>query len=266
LLETVSMHNDGKILDQNLDTANKLIAACGAPSEINPERTRGGQKQLWEGFLWNNVPANHIADFFESFITHPKARKVNSALLSDFVRSMAATNELTSWTVALLGGGSGDTHTFASGLTIDKMTKRTADKDIADRYAIGRLLSPRDEAIDLDNAAWSAALARTKEKFNPDAGRQKNGTKPSVPDAPNGPSVRFIRGKGSEAYGVAPAPHRGLLLLYPLDPQQADSEKLASRKDPVMAFGVSFPSSDSGVKVEYAVDHLLWTQEYGPAD
>jgi hypothetical protein len=33
-----------------------------------------------------------------------------------------------------------------------------------------------------------------------------------------------------------------------------------------MAFGVSFPSSDSGVKVEYAVDHLLWTQEYGPAD
>jgi hypothetical protein len=30
---------------------------------------------------------------------------------------------------------------------------------------------------------------------------------------------------------------------------------LAGRKDPVMAFAVSFPSSDSGVKVEYAVDH-----------
>ena len=54
--------------------------------------------------------------------------------------------------------------------------------------------------------------------------------------------------------------------FYPLDPQQAGSEALAGRKDPVMAFGVSFPSSDSGVKVEYAVDHLLWTQEYGPAD
>ena len=149
---------------------------------------------------------------------------------------------------------------------IVKMTKRTADKDIADRYAIGRLLSPRDEAIDLDDAAWSAALARTKKMFNPDAGRQKNGVKPSEPDTPNGPSIRFIRGKGSEADGVAPALQRGLLLLYPLDPQQAGSEALADRKDPAMAFGVSFPSSDSGVKVEYAVDHLLWTQEYGPAD
>ena len=266
LLETVSMHNDGKVLDQNLLTANKLIAACGAPDETNPKRIRGSQEQQWEGFLWNGVAADHIADFFESFITHPKARKVNSALLRDFVRSMAATNELSSWTVALLGGGSGDKHTFAGGLTIDKMSKRTADKDIADRYAIGRLLSPRDEAIDLDGAAWSAALARTKKMFNPDAGRQKNGVKPSEPDTPNGPSVRFIRGKGSEADGVAPAPQRGLLLLYPLDPQQAGSEALAGRKDPVMAFGVSFPSSDSGVKVEYAVDHLLWTQEYGPAD
>lgn len=266
LLETVSMHNDGKILDQNLDTANKLIAACGTPDEPNPKRMRGAQEQQWDGFLWNDVPADHIADFFEAFITHPKARKVNSALLRDFVRSMAATGELTSWTVALLGGGSGDKHTFAGGLTIDKMTKRSADKDIADRYAIGRLLSPRDEAIDLDNAAWSAALARTKKMFNPDAGRQKDGVRPSKPDAPNGPSIRFIRGRGSEADGVSQAPQRGLLLLYPLDPQQAGSDELAGRKDPVMAFGVSFPSSDSGVKVEYAVDHLLWTQEYGPAD
>lgn len=266
LLETVSMHNDGKVLDQNLQTVNKLIAACGAPDEIDPKRVRGSQEQQWEGFLWNDVPADHIADFFESFITHPKARKVNSTLLRDFVRSMAATEELTSWTVALLGGGSGDKYTFSDGLTIDKMTKRTADKDITDRYAIGRLLSPRDEAIDLDNAAWSAALARTKKMFNPDAGRQKNGVKPSEPDTPNGPSVRFIRGKGSEADGVPPAPQRGLLLLYPLDPQQAGSEALAGRKEPVVAFGVSFPSSDSGVKVEYAVDHLLWTQEYGPAD
>lgn len=265
LLETVSMHNDSKILDQNLDTANKLVAACGSPDEINPKRTRGSQEQQWDGFIWNAVSADHIADFFESFITHPKARKVNSALLRDFVCSMAATNELTSWTVALLGGGSGGTYTFTGGRTVS-MAKRSADKDIADRYAIGRLLSPRDEAIDLDGAAWNAALARTRKMFNPDAGRQKNGIKPSEPDAPNGPSVRFIRGNGSEADGVPPAPQRGLLLLYPLDPQQAGSEALADRKDPVMAFGVSFPSSDSGVKVEYAVDHLLWTQEYGPAD
>lgn len=269
LLETVSMHIEDNILDQNLDTTNKLIAACGEPHEVTPKRMRGAQEQEWEGFLWNGVPAQYIADFFDTFITHPKARKVNSALLRDFVNSMATTGELNSWTVALLGAGSsgsGGKHTFAGGLTIERMTKRTAAKDIEDRYAIGRLLSPRDEAIDMDGIAWSAALNRTRKMFNPDAGRLKSSVKPSEPDIPNGPSIRFIRGKGSEVDGVAPAPQRGLLLLYPLDPQKADISALADRKNPIMAFGVSFPTSDSGVKVEYAVDHLLWTQEYGPAD
>lgn len=266
LLETVAMHTDSKTLDRNLESVNKLIAACGTPTETNPKRMRGLQEQRWEGFLWNDVSAEHIAEFFESFITHPKARKVNSALLRDFVRSLAAIGELTSWTVVLLGGGSGDAYTFSGGYAIDSMIKRSARADITDRYAIGRLLSPRDEGIDLDSAAWSAAMTRTRKMFNPDAGRQKDGVKPSEPDTPNGPSIRYIRGKGSEADGVPPAPQRGLLLLYPLDPQQSGSDLFGDRTDPVMAFGVSFPTSDSGVQVEYAVDHLLWTQEYGPAD
>lgn len=264
LLETVSMHSDSKILDRNLDATNKLIAACGSTYEKDPKRKRGDAEHLWNGFLWTGVPSEAIAEFFESFVTHPKARKVNSALLCDFVRSMAATGELTAWTVALLGGGSGGTHTFPDGLTIDAMIKRSADETITDRYAIGRLLSPRDEAIDLDDAAWQSALERTRRAWNPDAARQKDGVKPNQPDVPNGPSIRHVRGKGGD--GAPAAPERGLLLLYPLDPKEAGINAFENRTAPVMAFGVSFPASDSGVKVEYAVDHLLWTQEYGPAD
>lgn len=265
LLETVSMHSDETILQKNLDATNKLIAACGEPHEINPERVRTSQIQKWTGFLWRDIRANHIADFFETFITHPKARKVNSALLRDFVQSMAAAGELTAWTVALIGGGDGGEYDFTNGLKV-KTFQRSANKDITDRYAIGRLLSPRDEAIDLDGSAWNAALERTKKMFNPDAGRQKDGIKPSEPVTPNGPSIRFIRGKGSEPDGVPPSPQRGLLLIYPLDPKLSGIDVLSNIDIPIMAFGVSFPSSDSGVKVEYAVDHLLWTQEYGPAD
>lgn len=39
--------------------------------------------------------------------------------------------------------------------------------------------------------------------------------------------------------------------------------------EPIMGIAVSFPSSDSGVKVDYKVDHLLWKEwegEYGAAD
>jgi hypothetical protein len=264
LLETVSLHKDATILDRNLDVTNRLISSMGAPAEVNPVRKRGAASYPWQGFLWNKVSAETVAEFFESYVTHPKARKVNSALLSDFVRSMEKTSELTSWTVALIGGGTGAPHTFHGALKIDSMLKRTAEPGIRDRYAIGRLLSPRDEAIDLDEAAWKAALDATIRAWKPDPGRQKDGAEPKPPELPNGPAIRRIRGKGAD--GVIAAPERGLLLLYPLDPQQAGVGVFGDRKSPVIAFGVSFPSSDSGVKVEYKVDHLLWEQEYGPAD
>jgi hypothetical protein len=101
----------------------------------------------------------------------------------------------------------------------------------------------------------------TIRSWNPDPARQKDGVEPRPPQLPNGPSIRRVRGEGAE--GVAKIPERGLLLLYPLDPKEAG---LSDTTIPVMAFGVSFPTSASGTKVEYKVDHLLWENEYGPAD
>jgi hypothetical protein len=60
-------------------------------------------------------------------------------------------------------------------------------------------------------------------------------------------------------------PERGLLLLYVLDPQKADAD-FAPNTPPVIAIGVSFPGSHSGLKVEYKVNNVLWEQEYGPSE
>lgn len=120
---------------------------------------------------------------------------------------------------------------------------------------------PRDEAIDLGEAAWKAAMAMTERAWRPDPARQKDGVAPKPPQLPNGPSIRRVRGEGADY--VAKAPERGLLLLYPLDPSEAGMEDSTV---PVMAFGVSFPISSSGMKVVYEIDHLLWENEYGPAD
>ncbi|SCX93251.1 Z1 domain-containing protein [Nitrosospira sp. Nsp13] len=261
LLETVAFYQTPAILKRNLDATDRLVSAMGAPSEIDPKRGRDGSEHEWKGFLWNGVPAETIADFFSFYVTHPKARKVNSALLTDFVRAMAAVGELTSWTVMLFGSGSGDKHVFRGGLKIDAMSKRKRDEDLKDRYSIGRLLSPKDEAVDFDAAAWKAAMLMTTRAWKPDPARQKDGVTPTPPMLPNGPSIRRIRGEGAD--GVAKAPQRGLLLLYPLDPTEAG---LDDPMTPVMAFGVSFPTSASGTKVKYEVDHLLWENEYGPAD
>lgn len=153
---------------------------------------------------------------------------------------------------------------FEGGIRAVGMLRRKADSAVVDRYSIGRLLSPRDEAIDLDDAAWRLALESTKRAWKPDAGRQKDGAVPKPPEAPNGPAIRRVRGRGG--VGVPAAPERGLLLLYALDPKLAGDGVFPDRNDPIIAFGVSFPSSDSGVKVEYMVDHLLWEQEYGSAE
>lgn len=267
LLETVALYRDSGVLDRNLEASNRLLAAMGEPFERDPVRKRCGQEHPWKGFLWNKVSAESVVDFLEAYATHPMARKVNSALLADFVRSMAATGELTSWTVVLFGGGAGSAYTFHGGLSIDAMLKRTADLEVTDRYSIGRLLSPRDEAIDLDEAAWKAALEITLRAWNPDPARQKDNAEPKPPQLPNGPAIRRVRGEGAE--GVPAALERGVLLLYPLDPKQAGEGVFEDRTEPVMAFGISFPTSKSGMKVEYKVDHLKWEQwehEYGPAD
>jgi len=175
---------------------------------------------------------------------------------------MAGAGELTSWTVAVIGGGTSEPFLLPGGLAVNPL-QRKADPDIKDRYSIGRLLSPRDEAIDLDEAGWSAALESTIKAWKPDPGRQTNSVQPKPPEVPNGPAVRRVRGKGAE--GVPPALERGLLLLYLLDPTKAEGN-FGGRTEPIVAFGASFPTSVSGVKVEYKVDHLLWETEYGPAD
>ena len=121
-------------------------------------------------------------------------------------------------------------------------------------------MSPRDEAIDLADAAWKAALAMTRAAWHADPGRQEDAEQP---DMPNGPAIRRIRGFG--APGVEAHPDRGVLFLYGLDPQKADAG-FPLDTPPIVAFAISFPGSNSGQKVEYRVNHVMWGQEYGAAD
>ena len=266
VLETVSLHTDARILDKNLETTNRLIERMGVPVKGPHFRLdRGELKQQHKGWLWESVPVEHIAEFFDSYQTRPESHKVNSKLLSQFIKDMSGKGELTSWTVYLVGGSGGNPATFHGGLQIESMLTRTTNSGKLDRYSFGRLLSPRDEAIDMDLPAWDAALALTKAKRGKRASSfpQEGDTK--QPEYPSGPAIRRVKGEGAE--GVLSARDRGLLLLYPLDPCKSDSQNPAfqSRTTPAMGIGVSFPVSNSGVKVEYLVDHKLWS-EYGASE
>jgi hypothetical protein len=198
--------------------------------------------------------------FLQDYETHPESLKVNSKLLARFIESMSNTGELTHWSVAVVSGGSSSSY-LVGGLQV-RLMKRTGKK-LADRYAIGRLLSPRDEALDLDEPAWSAALKMTQDAWRADEGRRKGR---ELPETPNGVAIRRVRGFGAE--GVVPHPERGLLIVSLLDPQEAE-EDFAANTPPVVAFAISFPGSNSNTKVEYMVNNVLlesWEQLYGACE
>ncbi|TLG92129.1 endonuclease [Pseudomonas edaphica] len=262
VLETVAFHRDLSVIERNLVVMERLLEAAGAPKERDAiVRKRGGSDQEWKGFLWDNVPAEHVIEFFSGYLTHPAARKVNSAVLADFVKVMAARGELTSWTIALVGGSDGKDCILCEKYALENMITRSQNPSSkGEHYSIGRLLSPRDESIDLDEDAWMAALNLTIDDRMMDPARRTEETGKDQPKAPSGVFMRQVRGLGAK--GVLGHPERGLLLVYPIDPRGAGFPEDAA---PIIAFGVSFPASRSTTTVKYEVDHLLWETEYAPA-
>lgn len=254
LLETVTFHRDPDILQKNLIAASRFLTTLEKP-QSDPRRLRNRSENVWEGsHLWEGVAAGSIIDFLLSYHSHPEAHKVNSSLLAEFIRALNTKDELLHWTVALIGAsrGKGRIQVIQDGVAV-KMLERAAHGQYPDRYSISRLMSPRDEAIDLDETAWMAALERTRNAFHADPGR--NGSE-AKPDAPNGPAVRAERPR-----------QRGVLFLYLLDPILAGPDAgLPEESPPVVGFALSFPASSSGVRVKYKVNNILWEQEYGSAE
>ena len=184
--------------------------------------------------------------------------------MAEFVEQMNAVGELKKWTVALVAEGrkGASAYEFSPSVSVDSFPSR-GDTGGGGRYTIGVLTDPVDEAIDMDEAEWLAALATTQAEWKPDAARNRR----EKPTRPSGRKIREQRGKGFP--GGPPPSRQGLLLLYPLSPVVDGKQLIAGWESPIMGMAVSFPASDSGVKVDYKVDHLLWKEwegEYGAAD
>ncbi len=172
---------------------------------------------------------------------------------------MNRVDELTQWTVAVIGGGV-DRHHSVCGFPVPLMMRK-ASEGVTDRYSIGRLLSHAMKGLTAMNRPGLPRWPKRSVFFMPIPDAMK-GEEPVIP---GGVVLRRIKG-----FGINDIPaqrQKGLLLIYLLDPQQALSA--AEYQDdalPVVAFGISFPGSLSGVTVEYKVNNVLWEQEYGAAE
>ena len=259
LLETIVFRTENHAIKRNLDLTTGFLNKLGDPDVVNPEHLRDGNRKFkWQGYLWKKIDSNLIISYMESYLNHPKSYKVKSTLIAEFITGMNQVNELTEWVVGVIGSTlNKDTikdYSLTDEITITMLDRSRRGND-PDRYSIGRLMSPRDEAIDLNDDQWDAAMKLTHKTWE-----MKKDSK-GKPESPNGPSIREIQGFGD--YGILHSRHKGLLLLYVLNPKIAAIE---GNDYPIIGWGISFPGSNASEKVLYKVNTIEWKQwedEYG---
>ncbi len=229
ITETVVFDADPRIIDQNFRVFGAFFERLARPRNDT------------HNLIWEDVQGTEIAQLMSSVRTHPNSFKAQSSLIMKYIQAQLAKGELIRWTVALLSSRDATESVTIAGKSIGLIT-RAHIENANGKCSIRRLVSPRDEALDLTESERAAALARTREHWAENRGKYKRQEEPGLP---SGGWIRQER-----------PPQRGLLLVYPLD-------TLGTNPGPLMGFAISFPSSDTAIAVEYMVNNVYWEQEFG---
>jgi hypothetical protein len=229
----------------NAEVVDSFLSALGSSGQ---DDTLGSQ-------IWSGVAGTAVAEMLASISTPPESFDVNGRRLADYIRRQLEHHELIDWTVSVRSGTGKVMPVGPFRMkTIERATaeRSRVGKPRSDRYVVGTILSPRDEAIDLNDRAFKAALDLTNR------GRAERNLTPTK--VPSGPQIRHIRGRGSEEHGVSGRPDRGLLLIYPLSPEPAG----ISSELPIYGVVVSFPASATAKPVSYRYNSVLQRLELEP--
>lgn len=219
-IQTV-MHVEKEPLEQNATATDTFLESLEPPRIGAP---RPGGEGLATGLLWQEVPGERVAAYFRSLNFPPENKEIEGTLLATYVEDQLRQSEpeLTSWTV-FVAEGDGRQVELAKRKIRSVIRRPFAKRRAADRYVVKSILNPPDEALDLTDEEFAAALNRTN------TARAAVGLTPAT--RPAGPDIRYIRGH---------RPQTGLLIIYPLDP---DEEGLVDTDRPVIGLVVSFPES-----------------------
>lgn len=242
--ETVVFERAEALIRENCDRTLEFIESMGDPDEPPGSPQLNSKKVIWSG-----RKPEEVVRFLNAYRTHPLAWRVNTKLLAEFIEKQVQRGNLVDWTVCLVSNDDAAApHRDFGGIGIGLTLRGTASSGpYEDRLTIRRLVSPTDEALDLEHADYDLALEMTKSAMSDDN---------SEPKRPSGQAIRRVRG-----------PRRGLLLIYPLSPDRVGRDDgLLDKTTPVVGFAISFPEIENAEKVDYRVTHLYWEQYYGAND
>ncbi len=229
--ETIMFKRDQKWLAANFDAVESWLVSLGACD--------GGGKE--GGYTWR-TGASNILDLLGRYKSHEDARRADADLLARYIKAQTKNDELVHWTVRLISSGLGKAvPKTIGGLGVGLVTRSPFPAEQRnDRYIIRRLVSPIDEQLDLTEDEKATAMTLAVEKWQLDKRPSKS---KEPPISPGGREIRQARPK-----------NRGMLLIYPLDPQHAG---LPVGTPSVMGIAISFPKSDTATEVTYTVNNVF---------
>ncbi len=236
-IQTV-MFRDRERVEANARVTDTFIEnlGTGIVSPPGPGRSRPAA-----GELWRNVSGRDVADFLLNLSFPPESPELNGARMARYIQDQIGAGELTQWTVYLPSADSKEVSLGGRRFSSIKRTPR-GDRSSAERYIVRTILSPFDEAIDLTDAEFQAALR--------DANRERQAAGDPPADRPSGPSIRKVRGA---------RPQNGLLIIYALDPDIALDPGVTER--PVIGVVVSFPDSEKALRRVYVENTVRRREE-----
>ena len=231
--ETITFSRDPKWIARNFTaTENWLTLLQKASTPVGAKRG---------GYRWSGVPVSSVLQFLASYTSHEDASRADTSLLRKYISAQVNQGELETWTVLLTSSGDGDARPRKIVGLDCGLIKRSPfpESQQSGRYTIKRLVSPRDELVDLSSEQLSTALHLTVANWEKDPNPRK---RPDVPTTAGRREAREVRPKSS-----------GLIILYPLDPAIAKIENVP----PIVGVAVSFPKSDTAREITYIVDNVF---------
>ncbi|MGW0283624.1 Z1 domain-containing protein [Streptomyces sp. NPDC003236] len=199
--------------------------------------------------VWRGISPEEVATFFDTYQAAKESNRIRPNFIAGYIRQCARYGELGNWTVRLVGRRDSSASPDVAGHTLGLVTRAASKTGVQSetRHTIKRVLSPRDESLDLDPDQREEALAKTRKAAE---GKLKRNGEPRNPSVATGVPLRAQR-----------RADQPLLLLYLIQ-----APERANLKVPLVGFAASFPFSDHQDKTEYVVNDIWWTQDSAADD
>ena len=279
LVQTAQLPKATGAIAENLAETEKFLKGLedGEGGDLDPR-------------IWRGVGAERVAHYVAKLKFPAESARASGSQLASFIEKQKGQGELTEWTVVLVSNtqAAEDARRKIAGHRIG-LARRTPESQMPASWALRKanILDPDDESLDLAGTKLTAELVaelvakpalrmdaeflqdnvgkdlrevgvlltRKRVAQDPERWRNKPDTK-----RPNGRIVRELRPKS-----------RGLLLIYPLrQPDRVPEDKELGRPEektgldpdgpPVIGLALSFPTSETAVRVEYRVGKVWLAQ------